>query len=163
RSLERYREYLHLLARRSMDPQLQRKFDASDLVQQTLLNAHENFQQFRGEGEPELKAWLRKILANNLANEVKALRTGKRNVALERSLEAAVDDTSSRLERWLVAEQPSPSSEVMRGERTLRLVEALGQLPDDQRTALELRHIQERSVDEICRAMGRSEASVAGL
>jgi RNA polymerase sigma-70 factor (ECF subfamily) len=161
-SLEKYRDYLHVLARRTMGRQFQGKLDPSDVVHDALLKAHAHLDQFHGNAEVELKAWLRKILANNLANSMKALRTGKRNVILESTL-AAVDDTSSRLERWVVAVVPSPSSEVLRGERVWWLAQALNKLPDDQRTALELRHIQGCSVEEICRAMARSEAAVAGL
>lgn len=146
-----------------MGTRLQGKFDPSDLVQDTMLQAHAHLHQFRGTEESEFKAWLRRILANNLANAVKAFHTAKRDLALERSLEAELDDTSSRLERCLVAVQPTPSSEFMHGEQVLKLARALDQLSTDQRRALELRHIQDCSLEEICRQMERSEAAVAGL
>ena len=65
-NLERFRSYLHLLARLQLDPWLWSKLDSSDVVQQTLLKAHANLRQFRGQGEAELTAWLRQILANSL-------------------------------------------------------------------------------------------------
>src|SRR5437763_1330226 len=88
-SPERYRAYLHLLARQQMSEQLQSKCDSSDLVQQTLLQAHQNLGQFRGRTEAELKAWLRKILANTLKNTLEELGSQKRNLSRERPLEAA--------------------------------------------------------------------------
>src|SRR5438128_208138 len=68
RLLELYRNYLTLLARLQIDQRLQGKFDPSDLVQETFLEAHRDFVQFKGGSEPELVAWLRQILVTNLAN-----------------------------------------------------------------------------------------------
>lgn len=162
-SPERYRAYLHLLVRHQMDERLRSKCDSSDLVQQTLLLAHQKAAQFRGRTEGERKAWLRRILANNLKNKLEEFGSQKRDLARERPLEAALDETSARLEAWLAAEQPSPSDEAMQHEQLQRLAESLSQLPEDYRVALELRHLQDCSIAEISRRMGRTDAAVAGL
>src|SRR6516165_1333782 len=101
-SLERYRSSLLLLARIQLDRRLQAKVDASDLVQQTLLKAHQNRGQFRGGTDAELAAWLRAILARQLVDV--ARKFGHRLDGRERSLEAALEQSSARLERWLAAE-----------------------------------------------------------
>jgi RNA polymerase sigma-70 factor (ECF subfamily) len=162
-TLERYRDYLHLLARLHLNPLLQSQLDPSDLVQQTLLQAHQHRDQLRGQSEPELAAWLRTILANNLAGALRRSRRQQRDVALERSLEAELASSSSRLEAWLADAQSSPSEKAMRHEQLRRLAEALAQLPEEQRLAVELHHLKGRTVPEVAREMQRSRESVAGL
>jgi RNA polymerase sigma-70 factor (ECF subfamily) len=160
RPVEDYRDYLHLLARLQLDPRLQGKVDPSDVVQQTLVKAHQYRDQFRGASAAELAGWLRRILANTL---VDAARKFGREIDLVHSLEQAVHDSSARLEGWLAAEQSSPSEIAQRQEMLLRLAGALARLPDDQRTAVELHHLRDGSVAEIASVMGRTEAAVAGL
>ena len=158
--LEPYREYLRLLARLHLAPGLQGKVDPSDIVQQTLVKAHQHRGQFRGLSEGEWAAWLRRILGNNLQD---AIRKYHREVALEQAAIPDVEESSARLEAWLAADQSSPSQQAMRQEQLLRLADALAQLPADQRTAVEFHHLKDESVSEIAERMGRTEASVAGL
>src|SRR5437764_11316223 len=107
--LESYRDYLRLLARLHLDARLRGKLDPSDVVQETLLKAHEKLDQFRGSTDAELAGWLRQILANQLLQAMRQFSAGVRDVGRERSLEAGLEDSSVRLERWLADEQSSPS------------------------------------------------------
>jgi RNA polymerase sigma-70 factor (ECF subfamily) len=163
RPLEEYRDYLCLLARQRLDPRLRGKLDASDVVQETLLKAHQALGQFRGRSDAELAAWLRQILARNLTDAVRALGAGVRDVGREKDLQARLDESSARLEAWLAADQSSPSEHVARQERLLRLAHALAQLPDDQRLAVELKHLHGLSVEQAAAEMGKSKAAVVGL
>jgi RNA polymerase sigma-70 factor (ECF subfamily) len=160
--LERFRAYLHLLARLHFDPRLRAKLAPSDVVQQTLFQAHQGLADFRG-GDGEVRAWLRRILARNLAHASRDLRRAKRDVAREQSLEQAVHAASARLEAWLAAEQSSPSQQAARNEQLLRLTEALTELPEAQRKALVQHYWQGRSLTEIGDELGRTPAAVAGL
>ena len=162
-ALERYRTYLGVLAGLHLDPRLRGKLDASDVVQQTLLQAYRVRAQFHGGTEAELAAWLRQILARHLANLVRDFGRDKRAVGRERSLDAALAESSARLEAWAAAEQSSPSVRAERQEQALRVAEALARLPEAQREALVLQHWQGWSLDDIGRHLGRSPAAVAGL
>jgi RNA polymerase sigma-70 factor (ECF subfamily) len=98
-----------------------------------------------------------------MANACRDLGRAKRNVSLERPLQGAVDDSSARLEAWLIAEQASPSQQVEHQEQLLQLTEALAQLPEVQREAVLLKHCQGLSLAEISQHLGRSRAAVASL
>jgi RNA polymerase sigma-70 factor (ECF subfamily) len=161
--LEHYRDYLHLLARLHLSPRLRGKLDPSDIVQQTLLKAHAHRDEFRGQQPEQRAAWLRQILANLLADALRAFGGAKRDVALEQSLDEAFRQSSAQLEAFLNPAPSSPSQHVIRDEELHRLAAGLAQLPDDQRTAIELHHLQGWSVAEVADHLGRTEAAVAGL
>jgi RNA polymerase sigma-70 factor, ECF subfamily len=161
RPIESYRSYLLLLARLQLAPELQGKLEPSDLVQQTLLKAHQNRDQFRGSSEVERLGWLQTILANTLTDAIRkfAPRAGMR----ELSLEAGLEQSSRRLEAILAADQTSPSQRVIRHEQLIRLADALAKLPDDQRQAVELRHLQGLATADIAQRLNRSVAAIGGL
>lgn len=160
--LERYRSYLLLLARMQLNARPQSKVEASDVVQHTLLEAHAKRQQFSGDADG-FAAWLRKALANNIRDAMRQARRQKRDVSRERSLEAALEQSSARLGDCLAAAQSSPSRQAVRSEELLRLSDALLALPDAQREAVTLHHLQGWKLGEVAARLGRSDAAVAGL
>lgn len=163
RPVEAYTDYLRLLARLHLAPQLRGKLDESDVVQQTVLQAHAKREQFRGTSEEEWVGWLRAILANVLAGNLRAYGTGARDIGREWSLDAGVEASASRVEQWLAAEQTSPSMGASRHEQLIRLAAALSRLPDDQREAVELHHLKGHTVAEVGALMGRTRAAAMGL
>lgn len=161
--IDRYRQYLMVLATRQIGHRLQGKLDASDIVQQTLLNAHAAHDQFRGRSEAERLGWLRSILRNTFAMAGRQLARQCRDINLEVSLEQQFDDSHDRLEHWLSASVSTPSFRLRREEELVSLVTVLSQLPVEQREAIELHHLQDLPFAEVAAKMNRSKASVAGL
>jgi RNA polymerase sigma-70 factor (ECF subfamily) len=161
---ERYRDLLCMLARQvQLSPRLRRRFDASDLVQETLLKATENLEQFRGSTEAELVQWLQEILHNALADAMRRARAQKRDVAREEALAVELNDSSARLQNWLAAPGSSPSERAQREEQLLHLAAALAKLPEDQRDAVILRDSLDTPIRAIAEQLGRTEKAVAGL
>jgi RNA polymerase sigma-70 factor, ECF subfamily len=158
--LQQYRNYLMVLASTQIEHRLQPRVSPSDVVQETMLRAHKNFGQFRGTTEPELLAWLRQILVNNLATFVEqhmlaARRDVRREVSLER-LGAALEQSTVQLAALLPAECKSPSLAVQQREEAVLLADRLAQLPKAYREVLVLRNLQGLPFEEVAQRLDRS-------
>ncbi len=163
RPIEDHRDYLKLLVRLQVGSRLRAKLDASDVVQQAILLAHERRDQFRGGTEGEWLAWLRAILGNALAAAFRRFDAQARDPDRERSLEAELERSASRLEGLLAADQTSPSELAVRGEELLRLAQALARLPEDQRRVVELHYLKGLPVAEVAERIGRTRPAAVGL
>jgi RNA polymerase sigma-70 factor (ECF subfamily) len=162
--LDSYRNYLTQLARVHIGQELQGKITASDVVEETCLQAHRNISQFRGSTEAELLEWLRSIHASRLANLMRHdLGTQQRNLRLERRLEGDLDRSSSALAGFLARSDSSPSQQANRRERSVILADALEQLPDDLRQVILLHQVQGLNMDEVSRQLGLSRYEVEKL
>jgi RNA polymerase sigma-70 factor (ECF subfamily) len=141
---------------------LRRREDASDIVQRTVLEAYAGFERFNGCSEPELSAWLKQILRRNVANLVRDHRAAKRDVRREQYLDAAEGSVSVT---WMLpaGRGTTPSQRVIKAEAALNLAQAIDALPEQQRIAVRMRHLEGRGIDEIAAAMNKTAAAVAGL
>jgi RNA polymerase sigma-70 factor (ECF subfamily) len=163
-ALERFRSWLGLLARLQVEPRLRAKLDASDVVQQTMLEAVRGWPNFRGGTEAELAAWLRQILARVLLHERRRFGGAqRRDLGREVSLEQALAESSRRLGDLFAAPDTSPSERAGRHELELRLADAMARLPADYAEVILLRNIDGLSHDEIARRMGRGSGAVRML
>jgi RNA polymerase sigma-70 factor (ECF subfamily) len=162
--LVRYQSWLKLLARLHMESRFQRKFDASDIVQQTLLEACRALPQFHGHSEAELTAWLRQILAHVLAHEMRRYHgTQQRDLGREVSLEQALAQSSQCLKEALAAPGSSPSQRAAQREQEVVLADVLARLPDDYREVIVLRNLEGLSHEEVAQRMDRSVGAVRML
>lgn len=161
--LEAHRPYLRLLAQAELNLRLQAKLDPSDIVQQTLLEAHRDRKKFRGRSDREKLAWLRSILAHNIANVYRDYRSGKRDIAREVPLREALDDSAIRLEKRLAAKVDSPGEGVLRVERVLELAAAMSRLPLIEQDVLTLHYCQDWPLAKIGEQLGKTPAAVASV
>jgi RNA polymerase sigma-70 factor (ECF subfamily) len=161
--LDHFRPYLLLLAGRQLDGRLRGRVGASDIVQQTLFEAHRNRAQFRGRTAGELAGWLRQILARNLLDVRKEHGRDRRDVRREVAPTGELDRSSAQLAGLLAAPGPSPSQVAAGHEQAVRLAAALAELPDAQREALVLQHWHGWTLAQIGEQLDRSPEAVAGL
>jgi len=158
--LELYRNYLTLLARAQIDNRLKCRMDASDVVQETFLEAHRDFGQCRGEGEAELVCWLRRILIRNIMDQAKRQGAQKRDFRRERSLEAELNRSGERLLDRLNASVSSPSRQLAKREQAVLLADALATLPSEYRDVIIYRNIYRWQFQQIGDELGKSAGAV---
>jgi RNA polymerase sigma-70 factor (ECF subfamily) len=161
--LQAYRSYLRLLARAQLNEKVQPRVDASDIVQETLLEAHRSLAQFQGSSSADLTAWLRKILARRLAHAYRDHTRQRRDVRRERSLEASLNASSARLQQFVASDVAPPSEQAESAERLQQLADALEALTPEQRESIILHYFQACTVPQIAATMQRTEAAIGGL
>jgi RNA polymerase sigma-70 factor (ECF subfamily) len=163
RLLQRYRNYLLLVAQTQIGPGLRVRVDASDLVQEVMLEAHRDFSQFAGGSEPELTAWLRRMLACNLTDQVRRHRAQRRAWQRQESLEALLDRSDAALQDALGGLLSTPSVQAARREQAVLLADALAALPADYRAVIVCRHLERLRFEDIAGRLGRSAGAVRML
>ena len=154
-----FRDYLRLLTNLHVRPLLKSKFDESDIVQETCLQAIEAFEQFRGDNEKQFAAWLRQILANRGAWMARKFQTEKRDARLEQNLKQQIDQSSIDLGAFVPDRYSSPSGVAMGRERVVILAGAIEQLRGEQKDVLIMRGLQGMSIPDVAKSLGRTEAS----
>jgi RNA polymerase sigma-70 factor, ECF subfamily len=163
RLLELYRNYLKLVARSLIGAALRVKMEPSDLVQETFLKAHRDFAGFEGRGEPELMAWLRRILARTLADQVKHHRRKGRDLQRQESLDVLLERSDETIHHALASYAASPSEGASRREQAVLLADAVSQLPADYREVFILRTLEHVPFEDVAVRMGRSVGAVRML
>ena len=149
--LQQYKNYLLLIANHDVEASVKPKYGASDLVQQTMMSAHQNFSQFAGDSEAEWMGWLRTILKNDIHQATRSLGAKKRAVNREVPL-----SLQSSMERQLVDANDTPGTEALLREDERRLEFAMSQLSDEYRKVIELRSWQELPFEGVGKQMDRS-------
>lgn len=156
--------YLRLLAKYELKCRLVAKLDPSDLIQQTLLEAWQGWDRLRATDGAQRRVWLRKILANQLAKQIRHYYgTEKRDPGRELSIEESMENSAVRLDALLIGTSETPSQAAIRDEQRQRLLKALETLPEDYRQVIILRNLQDLTHQQIAEAMNRSESAVRML
>ena len=161
RQLQDFRSFLIRQAR-GVTLQFQGKFDSSDIVQETLMEAFLELEKFRGSTNGELAKWLSRMLAHNIADTGRALRRQKRNIEREQSLDNE-EHPWMRGTGELPIQDPSPSLCAENAESMLHITKAISELPENQQSVIVLHHLQGLTLNEVAERTGKTTASVAGL
>jgi RNA polymerase sigma-70 factor (ECF subfamily) len=159
--LQACRLYLVMIAESELDPELRGKGGASDLVQQTFLEAQQDFGRFHGTTSDELRAWLRHILLNNVSNFARAYReTAKRNLVREVRLPAR---TSGEWFAEPASTAKTPSQQFRAQQEEAELQRALERLPIEYQQVIRYRYQDELSFEEIAARLDRSPPAARKL
>jgi RNA polymerase sigma-70 factor (ECF subfamily) len=163
RLLDLYRNDLRLCSRSLISNALRVRLDPSDLVQETFLKAAREFDQFAGDGEVELMAWLRQILSRTRIDQAKHHQRQTRDLRRQESLEILLERPDRGIHEALASLGASPSSQAIHRERDVLLADALAGLRPDYREVFNLRTIEHVPLAEIATRMGRSSGAVRML
>jgi RNA polymerase sigma-70 factor, ECF subfamily len=156
------RAYIGFIARSHVESWIQAKVDSSDLVQQTLMEAHQGFGKFDGTTEGELLAWLKRILKNNATDFVRRFGAQKRKANREVAIDA-MNSTGSMVSPELSGDVETPSMIISKREEEIEVANALATLPEDYQDVIVLRNLQRLPFAEIGERMDRSPAAVQML
>lgn len=160
---DKYRSYLRFLARTQMPVHLRARLDPSDIVQQSLLQAYQAAEEFRGSSDAEMMAWLRKILAGVVAHTIRDQHRDRRDIFKEQAIQQRLDQSSVFLASAFIASD-RPASAIIAQEDLMRgVAELVEQLPEAQRDAVILHYWQEIPLKQVAETLGKSPAAVAGL
>jgi RNA polymerase sigma-70 factor (ECF subfamily) len=160
--LEAFRPYLQIMAESQLFDRLKSKVDAADIVQQTLVQAYQARDQYRGQSSAERAAWLRTILNNVLLATAREFSRQRRDINREHSMQA-IEQSSMHLTNLLIATTSSPSAALHRQELANQLAHAMLALTSDQRQAVMLKYWEGLTLVEISQRLEKSTEAVAGL
>jgi RNA polymerase sigma-70 factor (ECF subfamily) len=159
--LERYRDYLRRMVAVRLDRRMAARVDASDVVQETLVEAARRLDDYLRERPLPFYGWLRQLAGERIIDTHRRHVTAqRRSVALERRAPDLPDASADELVQRLFADNTSPSNHLMRQERHERLKGALASLPPRDREVLVMRHLEQLSTAEIAAMLEISEPAV---
>ena len=160
--LEKYRPWSRIFVRQFLQGKIGRRIDESDIIQMTWLDVVKNIEQFNGETEAEFFGWLKAILNNNLKNVIRDNKAELRDIRKEHDF--AVEMDSASIHWWEpVAPGSSPSNRLIKGEQAISLAAAVEALPDRQRQAVILRHLEGKKLSEVTEEMDTTADAVVSL
>lgn len=159
--LELYREYLLTVASERVTGDIRGKVSPSDLVQDTFQRAAENFPEFRGQTEPELRQWLLQILKNRAADVFRQWYAEKRDVSMEVSLSEFFRNGNRSQD--MTPGSPSPMSDLIRKDLLAGVYSAIATLSDDRRQVITMYCLEGCDYDEVAKKLNRTPEAVRKL
>jgi RNA polymerase sigma-70 factor, ECF subfamily len=164
RLLTTHREPLRRMIGMRLDPALAARVDASDIVQDVLLEAHRRLSDYLRNPTMPFHLWLRHIAKDHVIDAHRRHRLAQRR-SLDREqpiVPAALADHSSyELAGQILDQEPTPASAAIRQELQNRLDAAVAALDEDDRDIILMRHGEQLSNQDVAAALGLSEAAAS--
>ena len=163
--LERHRESLRKMVRLRLDRAVARRVDASDIVQDVLIEANQRLSDYLADPRLPFHLWLRHLAKDRIIDMHRQHRGAqRRSLDREQPLAAASngDHSAFDLAQQLAANELTPAAENIRKELEERFLAAVDQLEDDDRDIILMRHYEQLGNAEAATALGLSPAA-AGM
>ncbi|MEX0702870.1 MAG: sigma-70 family RNA polymerase sigma factor [Planctomycetales bacterium] len=149
---EQHRGYLKNLLALRMSPDLKRRVDASDVVQETHAEAFRRIDDYLRRPPVTFRLWLRRIAMDRVAAAYRRhVRATRRSVAREVELPR---DSSLGLGALLVDRNPGPSELFDRDEIVRRVRQSIDRLPDLDREIILLHNFEALTSRESAELLG---------
>jgi RNA polymerase sigma-70 factor (ECF subfamily) len=161
--LERHRQALRRMVAARMDRGMVQRVDASDIVQETLIEAHRRLSDYIHDGSMPFHLWLRQIAKDRLIDAHRRNRAQRRDVGREHALHAAPTGQSSLdLAAQLCDMELTPAAQALRKELEGRFWSALARLDDADREIVLMRHQEQLGNGEVAELLQLTPAA-AGM
>lgn len=134
--------------------------DEDDVMQVTYLEAFVRFASFHDRGDGAFLAWLTHIAENNLRDAIRGLERAKRPDPRKRVQTQNRDESYAGLVEILGVTYTTPSMNAAKGEMVSELDRALARIPADYAKVVRMYDLDGRSIDEVCRELGKSSGAV---
>lgn len=162
--LARHRDALRRMVEFRLDPAIARRVDASDIVQETLVEANRRLSDYVKNPAMPFHMWLRYIARDHvIAAQRRHMVAQRRSVDREKSLaDPAFSDCSSvELAAQLSAAGLTPAAAAIRHELERRFRAALEEIPEEDREIILMRHFEQISNQDAAKALGLSEPAAS--
>ena len=147
-----------------LDPAVARRVDASDIVQDVLIEANQRLTEYLSSPGMPFHLWLRHLAQDRIIDTHRRHRLAqRRSVDREQAIArpAWADDSSASLVAHLIDTERTPTSEAIQHELQRRLSDAIDRLSDDDRDIVLMRHHEALSNQEVAKALGLTEAAAS--
>ncbi len=157
----KYRRLVRLLAVGMLQQKVLVRVDESDIAQETMRKAAIDLKQFHGQTEAQFVDWLKTILRHTAQNSVRDHKAKKRD--LDRTINESYSSAMMLAEKCVTRSSDCPQQLAVQRESLVVLAQALSELSNSERLAIEMQQLQGMKVDDIAATLEKTPVAVAGL
>ncbi|MCA9214559.1 MAG: sigma-70 family RNA polymerase sigma factor [Planctomycetales bacterium] len=157
RLLERHRDSLRRMIEMRLDRRIQQRVDASDIVQEVMIEANRRLQKYLDDPVMPFHLWIRQMARDRIIDAHRRHRgSGKRSVDREKAMTApgAVDRSTIELAAQLCDAEMTPAEAATMRELHQRFQNAIEELDENDREIVIMRHVEQLSNQDVATALG---------